>query len=73
MATLPRVYWHGTSDEAFALVDAIVHNCECSGYRVCEPHRALAEDQRWLNGILFVRQLRQRLLAEEFMPAALAE
>jgi len=35
----------------------------------CAPHRMLTEDQRALNGLLFVRRMAERLSREEFSRA----
>lgn len=63
--------WHGTQAESFALVNAIARNCQCTfgvmGIRTstCEPHRAMVEDQRWMNGLLFMRRNAAKLEVEE--------
>jgi hypothetical protein len=68
--------WHGDQIESFELVNAISRNCECvfgpMGVRVttCAPHRGLSEDQRWLNGLVFMRRQRAKLRAEEENPIA---
>jgi hypothetical protein len=67
-----RVAWHGTQQESFDLVNAIGRNCTCDfglmGARLttCSSHRMLMEDQRALDGLLFVRRMAERLLDEEF-------
>jgi hypothetical protein len=67
-----QVVWHGTQQESFDLVNAIARNCTCEfglmGVRLatCAPHRMLTEDQRALNGLLFARQMAERLRNEEF-------
>jgi hypothetical protein len=67
-----RVTWHGTPEEAYALISALARNCNCEfgpmGVRVstCSAHRMLMEDQRVLDGLLFARSMVQRLLTEEF-------
>jgi NAD(P)-dependent dehydrogenase (short-subunit alcohol dehydrogenase family) len=67
-----QIVWNGTQEESFALVNAIARNCACEfgamGVRVstCAPHRMLTEDQRALNGLLFVRRVVDRLMREEF-------
>jgi hypothetical protein len=69
---MANVAWHGTSAESGELLAAVEHNCGCQfddevGMRVstCPPHDALVKDQRWLNGLLFMRRQRDRLNAEE--------
>jgi len=65
------VVWHGTEDETAALLAAIEHNCTCArgvaGERLgcCPPHAMLVEDQRALDGLLFVRRLADRWRQEE--------
>jgi hypothetical protein len=66
-----RITWNGTTDEALALLQALRANCECSideGRTVaaCASHRMLARDQRAVDGLLFMRRIAERLLAEEF-------
>jgi hypothetical protein len=64
--------WYGTQAEWELLVDAVSNNCRCEfaigGARTstCEPHRMLSDDQRALNGLLFVGRIREQLLDEEF-------
>jgi hypothetical protein len=67
-----EVLWHGTQRDSFDLVSAIAHNCTCEfglmGVRLstCSAHRMLEEDQRALDGLLFVRSMAERLQREEF-------
>jgi cob(I)alamin adenosyltransferase len=66
-----RITWNGTTDEALALLHALRTHCEC---RVefehiltpCASHLMLACDQRAVDGLLFMRRMAARLLAEEF-------
>lgn len=68
----PQVVWHGTKEESLDLVNAVAHNCGCEfgfmGIRLstCPPHKLLAEDQRWLDAVLFERRDVGRLLEEEW-------
>jgi hypothetical protein len=63
--------WNGTRIESQDLVSAIARNCVCEyglrGVRThtCSPHQMLAEDQRALDGLVFVRRLGERLRREE--------
>jgi hypothetical protein len=59
------VVWHGTPEGVFELSLAVIHNCDCRPPAACAAHRAMLE-QRFLDGVLFVRYLRVRLLVEEF-------
>jgi hypothetical protein len=66
------IMWHGTRQESLDLSNAIAHNCTCEfgllGVRLttCAPHRMLVEDQRALDGLLFVRRMADRLRREEW-------
>jgi len=68
-----KTVWNGTREEGLALADAVAHNCVCEfglmgvRLRTCEPHRMMTEDQRALDGLLFVRQVVERLYREEFL------
>jgi len=66
-----RITWHGTTDEALALLHALRLHCECcvdNGCIVtpCAGHMMLVCDQRAVDGLLFMRRMTARLLAEEF-------
>ncbi len=66
-----RITWNGTTAEALILLHALRANCECSvenGRTVasCASHTMLARDQRAIDGLLFMRRMAARLLAEEF-------
>ena len=71
VAELPT--WHGTQEEGLVLMDALERNCECvydqsSGERTkaCPAHEAFAHSQRWLDGLVFERRIRRKLIAEEY-------
>jgi hypothetical protein len=65
--------FRGTPEEAEALQKALAANCTCHydemGYCLsrCEPHKALIEDQRFVDHMLYERHLRETLLKEEWM------
>jgi hypothetical protein len=66
-----RITWNGTTDEALALLHALRAHCTCEtneGRTVapCPGHHMLARDQRAIDGLLFMRRMAPRLLAEEF-------
>ena len=66
-----RTFWNGTPDEALALLQAVRAHCACrvEGGRTvaaCASHAMLASDQRAVDGLLFMRRMAPRLLAEEF-------
>ena len=66
-----RITWNGTTEEALALLHALRAHCECridDGRTVapCASHAMLAKDQRAVDGLLFMRRMAARLLAEEF-------
>jgi hypothetical protein len=65
--------WHGTQSEAFELQQCLTDFCTCEydqqdGHRTttCAPHRMLNEDQKALDGLLFMRWMKDRLKREEF-------
>ena len=65
------ITWNGTTDEALALLHALREHCDChveQGRTVapCAGHQMLARDQRAVDGLLFMRRLAPRLLAQEF-------
>jgi hypothetical protein len=67
-----NVVWHGSESESRDLVKALEHNCTCvisaDGVRTttCPPHKALIEDQRFVDGVLYARHISGRLIAEEW-------
>ena len=70
-----RITWKGSTDEALALLNALREHCDChveQGRTVapCAGHTMLARDQRAIDGLLFMRRMAARLLAEEFAAAA---
>jgi hypothetical protein len=70
-----HVIWNGTTDEALSLLHTLRAHCTCTiedGRTVaaCAGHQMLAHDQRAVDGLLFMRRLAVRLLAEEFDLAA---
>lgn len=73
------IAWHGSKQEALDLVDAVTHNCACefslAGVRLalCESHRMLVEDQRALDGLLFVRRMADRLRLQELTSVETAQ
>jgi len=73
-----RITWKGTTDEALALLHALREHCDChveQGRTVapCAGHTMLARDQRAVDGLLFMRRMAARLLAEEFDAVAPAD
>jgi hypothetical protein len=72
--TAPQIFWHGTLQESFDLTVAVKRHCTCQfglmGVRLttCPPHLMLRDDQRALDGLLFVRRMAERLRREEFSP-----
>jgi hypothetical protein len=66
-----RVTWNGTTDEALALLHALRTHCECQvedgrTLAPCGAHAMLTSDQRAVDGLVFMRRMAARLLAEEF-------
>ena len=75
MVGRPEVVWNGTAEEAGELAEAIGHNCECAfegGNRAarrlatCPPHHAMVTDQRFMNGLLWMRHMRAMLEEKEW-------
>jgi hypothetical protein len=66
---LPAI-WHGTDAEYRILLRIVAGYCSCrpEGIKivVCSPHQMLVEDQRAIDGLVFLRRLAGRLTAEEF-------
>lgn len=68
--------WHGTEAELMALVDAVNHNCVCRSadrkppVAWCDAHQMLFQNQRAVDGLLFARNIADRLRAEEFQGQA---
>jgi hypothetical protein len=67
-----RSIWNGTHQESTELTAAINRNCSCQydfdqeRTMTCSPHRMLTDDQRALDGLVFMRQIADRLKLEEF-------
>ena len=73
-----QIMWHGTEDEAIALLRAMDRVCTAQGgdgercafgprgerLRTCATHRLLL-DQRALDGLVWMRRAADRLRAEE--------
>lgn len=64
------VQWHGEETDLLRLGFALNNNCGCVfNFAVlqkrCEAHRAAIEDQRFLDGLVFVLSQRDRLINEE--------
>jgi hypothetical protein len=66
-----EVVWNGSEDESRDLLDVLERHCACEisadgrQITVCAPHYALVHSQRFLDGLLFARRIRCRLIAEE--------
>lgn len=71
---MTQAVFHGTEEEALALLQAIDRNCVCNrplGILVGDPcltHMMLVDQQRQLDGLLFARRNVDKLLVEEFTP-----
>ena len=63
--------WPGTEAEGAALIQAIGHNCACEGgmmgapTKKCAAHEAFVNDQAWLNRLVFLYRIRDRLIEAE--------
>jgi hypothetical protein len=69
---LPPLIWNGTSAEGRELTNAINRNCTCGPYGMlgvrastCAAHEAFLSEQRFLDGLLWMRRLKDRINAEE--------
>ena len=65
------INWKGTTEEALALLHALREHCTChveQGRTVapCAGHHMLARDQRAVDGLVFMRRMATRLMAQEF-------
>ena len=67
MPWMPVLVFHGSTEESLALSIAVAHNCACKSGQQCGAHDAMLS-QRYLDGILFARFIRARLLKEEGLP-----
>lgn len=57
--------WHGTIEDAYQLEAAVQNNCDCLEIkRRCSAHEAMLQ-QRFVDGVLFARWMRARLIREE--------
>jgi hypothetical protein len=68
---MPRIVWHGTRQESLELLHAVRQHCTCEVEQgrmvaMCAAHAMLARDQRAVDGLLFMRRMTERLLAEAF-------
>lgn len=67
-----QVIWHGTSEESYALLAAVGHNCACTfnmegaKTETCSAHRMMLEDQRALDGLVLERRTVEHWLHSEF-------
>ncbi len=73
MTTLPQAVFNGTQTEGFDLMEAFNHNCECQfgplnmRTSTCLVHDSMLHDQRFLNGLIFMRRRVDGLLRGEFI------
>ena len=61
--------WNGTPEEWHELQIIITRHCACQTPHVCASHDMVVRDQRAIDGLVFIRRIVNRLLAEEFLPA----
>ena len=65
------VIWNGTRQEAEELMQALKNQCECrfgimgESLGRCAGHKALAEDQLWLDHLVFLKRLGYKRLELE--------
>ncbi|HYW90789.1 MAG TPA: hypothetical protein VFB50_23670 [Chloroflexota bacterium] len=65
-----QAIWHGSQQASLELLEAVAHNCTCrvrEGKTIspCAAHRMLVEDQRAIDGLLFVRNIASHLRDQE--------
>ena len=71
MARATSPVWHGTDEEARALLAAFARHCTCRRdtegtlLEICPGHDMLANEQRVLDGLLSARRYRHRWAAAE--------
>lgn len=58
------IFFNGTDQERDELLAILARNCECKGQEKCSAHRML-DSQRALDGLVFARNMAERLLVEE--------
>lgn len=70
---MPPVFFHGTDADRDALLKALARHCECVVAPVtnirtatCPGHRALVEDQAFVDRLCFMRHQRALLMGQEF-------
>jgi hypothetical protein len=65
---LSQVTWKGSKEEAELLIKAFAANCECDKDKklLCPSHQAMLEGQRFIDGLLFVKAMRQTFLRGEW-------
>ena len=49
--------WHGSTEDAIRLADAIGHHCRCLELKHRCPAHELMLDQYWLDHVIFLRWL----------------
>ena len=70
--------WRGTVREGADLQHALANNCECGRstegkiLQPCPVHVMVATNQRAVNGLLFMRRMRMRLLMQEWQDTGVA-
>lgn len=52
----PPAVFHGSEEEARALVEAVDRNCGRATQTPCEAHKAIALDQRFVDHLLMERR-----------------
>lgn len=70
---MAEAQWNGTTQESRELVATILRYCTCTYgeageiTNLCASHRALLQDQHWLNHVVFLRRISAHLLIEEWL------
>ena len=70
---MQETVWPGTPAERQRLLASVARNCACDTEPVtprptlCSVHRAVVFDQSFLDRLIYVRRMRERLLCEEWL------
>lgn len=59
------VIFHGTAQEASALLAAAQHNCKCAGIFKCNVHWALTHEQKLVDRLIAYRRYAFELTCQE--------
>lgn len=75
----PSVTWNGTDAEGAELLHVLQENCTCTRWtsgavrEMCAGHKALTTEQRFNDGLVYARRMRDCLRAEEMRAVDIRE